>query len=172
MSHLSTNLRGYFDHAGLDEDDLETLTHTDIPDVLLENRFMKLFAEPIHERAAFMKDPDVTEISRGNKTFGVHAASGARYERFELVLPKGGRVRRIAPDAIEVATRRFSLLLTTDVPGYNIGLPRYYEEFYLGVGPEFGEEGVRIAAYSVLIHVRIVPKRLRLLSPLGWGYYR
>jgi len=51
LDHLSGHVRGYF--ARRPGGDLVVLRHTDIPEVLLQNRFLKLFSEPIEERAPF-----------------------------------------------------------------------------------------------------------------------
>jgi hypothetical protein len=56
LSHLSTHLGDYFTSNRARSQDLQTLSHTDVPDVLLQNRFMKLFTEPMNERAAFLDE--------------------------------------------------------------------------------------------------------------------
>jgi hypothetical protein len=172
ISNLSYRLVDYYAILDADDDELVTLTHTDIPDVLLQNRFLKLFAEPMEDRAAFVQDAERrAEMPGIGETWVGMSSGGALYERFELVLPKGSTVRRLESHKVRVETPRLSLVLTTTVTGSNVGLPSDYEA-YLGLGASVTEEGVTTAGFALQIQVRIVPKRLRLLAPRGWKYYR
>jgi hypothetical protein len=172
MSHLSTHLTDYFNTSDFEQSELEAYSHTDIPDVLLQNRFMKLFAEPMEERVAFGLEGERPH-NEGWTTVLAYGAGGALYERFELVLPKGGRVARVSPTRVRVSTKRFSLDLSTEVSGFRASLPVGYEEVYLGLGPSLDDEGrSKRASFEVRVGISIVPSRHRLLSPVGWRYYR
>lgn len=169
LSSFSTRLSDHFRSSEFADQELDTLSHTDIPDVLLQNRFMQIFFEPMENRAAFLDEPDT---DGDGDIVMAQASSGALYERFELVLPKGWKIKRSAVNQIEVFTRKFTLIVKTDCPGYAVNLPTLYATDYLSLGPMLGESGLRFSPYCLDISIGIVPKRTWLLTPSGWHYYR
>ena len=170
LEQLSTRLTDHFRSGDFNEDELETLSHKDIPDVLLENRFLRLFAEPMEDRAAFAGEDE--ESSEGGwTTIVANSPSGAFYSRFELVLPRGWRVKRLSRRSIEFNAKRFTLAITTECNGSGEVLPFGYVSDYLGLG-EQDSDGIRFPAVQVSVSIRIAPHRAWLLRPRGWRYYR
>ena len=169
LERLSTRVSDHFRSGDFDEDELETLSHTDIPDVLLQNRFLRTFAEPMEDRAAFSGEAEGG--SDGWTTVMAHAPGGAFYSRFELVLPKGWRVKRAGNRDIEFDANRFTLTISTSSEGWGEVLPHAYLSDYLGL-EEMDDEGIRIATLRVSVSIRISPRRAWLVGPNGWRYYR
>jgi hypothetical protein len=164
LDSLSTHLSDYFDSEDLGAD-LVHISHTDIPDVLLQNRFLRLFAEPMDERAAFLEDPKSTS----GEVHVATSASGALYERFELVLPRGSNVARDQAGWILINTGRFTLEIRTSCDGYVGTMSSAYNR-YLGIPPSPPWESPH--PRLVDIEVRSRPTRRAILSGLGWSYHR
>jgi len=167
LRRFSMRLSDHFRSGEYEESELETLSHTDIPDVLLQNRFMKLFAEPMEERAAFLGSP---VSGAGANIVSVGVASGALYERFQLVLPKGWDVKRAAVNQIEISTKRFTLVLKTECAGLGVSLPALYLSDFLNLA--YAEDGDRYRPMAIDVSVRIIPRRSWLVTPSRWRYYK
>src|SRR5205085_5777227 len=129
MNELSLRLSEHFESAQVGEENkLRRFARSDIPDVLLENRFLRLFSEPIEERPGFTER---LGIRRGDTLVSAFGEGGMYYDRFELVLPKGSQVTRVGPATIRVATGRFVFTFAVDFSGYGANLPSGFEELYL-----------------------------------------
>ncbi len=175
LSSLSAHLLDYFGApAPGDNGDLTLLHHSDIPDVLLQNRFLKLFSESMDQRAAFIDATAKEKLNDGDGTvYWQHSAGGALYARFELVLPTGSSVRRLASGQVEIDTPRFKLVLHSEFDGLNTNVPSQYLQDFMGLGDVWTKEGgVRLASYGVRVRIVFSPKGLRVLSPTGWEYYQ
>lgn len=167
LRSFSTRLTDHFNSGDFDPEELDTLSHTDLPDVLLENRFLRLFSEPMENRAAFEDEPDgewTTVVASGE--------GGALYERFELVLPKGWRVARAARNQILITTKRFVLTIRTDCDGWGAVLPWSYVSEYLGLSEELDDEGFRYSAFELDVSIRVEPRSAWRLRAKGWRYYQ
>lgn len=170
LRRFSMSLSEYFRSAAFDPNELETLSHTDIPDVLLQNRFMKLFAEPMDERAAFLDGPFSSPADAD--VTSVEFASGVLYERFQLVLPQGWDVRRGKDNQIEIVTSRFILTFGTECPGFGVDLPALYISRLLGLDTDSDGHRDRFRPFAVDVSIRIVPRRAWLVTPRSWRYYQ
>ena len=167
LEQLSTRVSDHFRSGDFDSDELVSLSHTDIPDVLLQNRFLRLFSEPMEDRLAFAgerpgRDDDWQVVM-------ATAADGALYRRFELVLPEGWRVGR-SGDQIEFDAKRFTLRIKADCQGFGENLPLPYIPEYLGLGSSEG--GIGYDTFGVTVEIEIAPRRAWLVGPRGWKYYR
>jgi hypothetical protein len=165
LRDFSTGLTDYFRAGDYAEDELETLSHTDIPDVLLQNKFMKIFAEPMEERSVFLDEGNPVTV--GANIVSVNIENGALYERFQLVLPKKWRVNRSDLRCIDILTPRFRLAIHTSCRGISASLPpNYLGSFY----PH--ESSDRYMALDVGVEIKITPRRAWLVTPRSWKYYR
>lgn len=168
LRDFSTSLSDYFKTGDYEDDELETLSHTDIPDVLLQNKFMKIFAEPMEERSAFLGagGPSLT----GSNIISANTSEGALYERFQLLLPRGWKVTRSGSDLIEIRTPRFTLTILVNCRGLDAELPLSYLGHFFG--GSLGSDSSRYSAFSVDVQIRITPRRAWLVTPRRWKYYR
>jgi hypothetical protein len=164
LSSLTTHLIDYFNSSAFAKGELQTYSHTDVPDVLLNNRFMKLFSEPMEERAAFLDDGD-DPLADG--VVYAAARNGAMYERFELVLPRRSKVSRGPDSSIRIATPRLTMIIRASFDGWGTVLPITYVTGLMGLG-----DPLDCHEFEVRITVDIEPRRWRMMTPSGWQYYR
>lgn len=169
LSELSTRLTDHFVDRDFDPDELETISHTDIPDVLLQNRFLRIFSEPMEDRAAFAGEQQ--DESDGWTVWQASAKSGALYSRFELRIPTGWKIKRKGHAEIEIDARRFTLNISTICEGWGTVLPYGYLRDYLGLG-EADDPPTRFAQLATGVEIRIAPRRVWLLRTGSWRYYR
>lgn len=170
LEKLSTRVSDHFRTHDFSQDELESLSHEDIPDVLMSNRFLSLFAEPMEDRAAFDSE-DGKPDKDGWTTVVANAPSGALYSRFELVLPRGWTVQRLSRRSIQFNAKRFTLTITTQCSGSSENLPFGYMSDYLGLEEPSPHE-VHYHAQTVSVEICIAPQRAWLVGPKGWRYYR
>jgi hypothetical protein len=170
LEKLSTRVSDHFRTRDFSRDELDSLSHEDIPDVLMSNRLLSLFAEPMEDRAAFHSE-DSQADKEGWTTIMANAPSGALYSRFELVLPRGWTVQRLSRRSIEFNAKRFTLTITTQCSGSGEILPFGYISDYLGLEDPDPDE-IRFHAQKVSVEIRIAPRRAWLVGPKGWRYYR
>jgi hypothetical protein len=167
LRSFSNRLTEHFASGEYKSDELSTLTHLDLPEILLQNRFLRTFAEPMEERAAFL--PNVPGSSEGYSVISATSKTGAIYERFELVLPKGWGLHRSTANQIEIETTRFALTIAIESHGWGARLPSTYIPHYLGLGDE---EGARYSELEIEVSIEIAPRRAWRLSPMVWKNYR
>lgn len=166
LRSFSTRLRDHFTSGEYGKDELATLSHTDLPEVLLQNRFLRTFAEPMEDRPTF--PPNET----ARDTIEVSELGGALYERFELVHPKGWRVVRSGAEGIEIKTKRFVLRVEPRCDGYAVNLPPLYLSHYVRLEQEIYEKNLRFVALKIDVSIEIAPRRAWLMTSRGWRYYR
>ncbi len=169
LSNFSTRLSDHFRSGDFDPRELDTLTHTDLPDVLLQNRFLRLFAEPMEDRAPFDFDP---EVEAGGRIYMANGQGGALYERFEMVLPRGWSVRRSDSGVIEIITRRFLLTVRTVCEGWGAVISPVYISDYLGLTPLVEDKKTCHSALRVDVTIDISPRSVWSLTDKSWKYYR
>ena len=170
LRSFSNRLSEHFASGDYDSDELDTYSHTDLPDFLLQNRFLRTFAEPMEERAAFL--PEVPGSSQDYKVVAATSAAGAIYERFELVLPKGWGVRRSAENQMEIHTTRFALTIVIRSEGWGTLLPSTYIPDYLGLQEDSGRPDMRYSEMGIEVSITIAPQRAWLPGRMVWKNYR
>lgn len=165
LSKLSTHLTDYFNKSEFKQDDLYTFERHELPDVLLSNKFLELFSKAMEERPCFANDLPQSSEEHG-KVVMAFGKNGARYEEFNLVLPKGSLVRRKDKNKIEIETNRFKINLYVKFDGAGTIIPRGFEKYYLATSVRDTH------AYKVILSVSIHFKLRSLLSMKGWEYYK
>ncbi len=133
LENLSTHLADYFNHPDFEDEKLHTFARTDIPDVLLSNRFLELFSKPMEDRALFSAENST--IPHSAEVVMATGKDGAFYSRFDLTLPKGARVSRSNSNTVVVRTDRFTLVIDVDFGGFGAVIPYEYERHILGLDP-------------------------------------
>lgn len=163
---LSTQLIDYFHRRGFDSKRLHTLGRTEIPDLVLRNRFVDLFTRPMDQRAAFLGR---AEIRRDPTILFAGAPGGTFYNRMEFVVPDGGTLRRLPDERLELTTSKVKVRIGIQFDHMNASLPKGFQENYLRLsGPSAG----RYDAYEVIAHVEVQFTIWSLLSERGADYYR
>lgn len=163
LKSLSVHLSGHFENR-FDEDEFDRLARRDMPDVLLDNRFLKLFSEPLEERAAFS-----AETSSGEgRIIAASGASGEIFEEFELVLPKKSRVTRESPTTIAITTPRLVLRISTSDEFFGSLVDVEFYRWYLKLDWSFERFADVRATVSVDARLRWRSLLLARWSQYGW----
>lgn len=174
LEKLSTHLSVYFNNSKFNDDELIEYERNDIPDVLLNNRFLELFSKPMEQRESFISDEEIDgvfEYKRKGKKKSVGKVvssfrNGVMYSHFDLKLPKNSKLKRDSDNSISLITERFTINLKTIISGMNTYIPHEYEKHYLGLSystdlPAF------IATYEIEVHFHI----RSLFKTNSWQYY-
>lgn len=163
LSSLSTHLTDYFNHPKFEDEKLKELGRSDVPSLLLTNRFLDTFSRPMVDRPGFIDD-----VMAGDRQDAVWASAkgGLQYERFDLMLPRGAKVQRAAEGHIEINAPKFVMRLKVHVDGTNTVLPRDFEKLYLGE-----HDHSKIHNYRIAVTLDVDFKPFALYSRSGWEYY-
>ncbi|QDH72402.1 hypothetical protein [Brevundimonas sp. M20] len=151
--------------GGNEDDPLITkLGRKDLPQILLENRFLELFSRLMKDRPAFMNqaapdDPDEEVVL-------AYGENGEIYERFELTLPINSVVKKISDGSIVLSNSRFDLTINAKCSGFNTNTSTLFEPLYLG------RNKIETKTFSASISVSVKYKLRSLFSGKSWQYYR
>lgn len=91
IEQLSTHLTDYFNFNG-NAERVQELGKNNIPDILMENRFLRLFSENMDNREAFSNSKISIDCDR-DVVFAM-SENGAVYNAFSLALPSDSKVYR------------------------------------------------------------------------------
>ncbi|MDR7306077.1 hypothetical protein [Rhodoferax saidenbachensis] len=163
LSKLSLHLSAYFttDRA-IHSDAVTTVLRRNIPQLLLDNRFLELFSKPMHERAAFQSEED--DEREGTVVFAT-GEDGELFDQFELILPLGTVLDRTEDGALSIKTDRFTIQLNPVFDRFSTVFPRDFEKSYLGMN--FSE----VHAHAVYLKIDIAFNWRSITTRKGWDYY-
>lgn len=162
LEELSTHLTDYFGQSKLESKRLQELSREDIPDIVFKNRFLDTFSRPMRERAAFVSESNALT----SQAIMCSGPGGIRYARFDLTLPVGANVQRLAPGSISIETPKFKLNIVIDFKGFSASLPHDFSSLYL--------EGLNYldnSPYEITLSTNVEFKYWSLLSRSGWEYH-
>lgn len=165
LDRLSTHLTDYFNKPPFDRARLREFGREDVPSVLFKNRFLDTFSRPMTERPAFV-DMALGKIPGGGQIIASFGPNRARYERFDLVLPKGSTVTRTSEGSVQVDTPKFLLSITAVFDGFAAVLPRRFEQLYLR-----REDLTSTSTYRVQVNFDVTFKTFSALTRSGWEYH-
>lgn len=163
LSQLSTHLTDYFNQPQFDTEKLKELGRSDVPSLLLSNRFLDTFSRPMTDRPGFVDD-----VMEGTRSQAVWASGkgGLQYEKFDLMLPRGATVQRASTGHIEIMAPKFIMRLKAQVNGTNTVLPWDFERLFLKE-----PNHLDIQNYKVRVFLDVEFKPFALYSRSGWEYY-
>lgn len=163
LDRLTLHLSAYFDsERDVDECSVVRVERADIPQVLLQNRFLELFSKPMEMREAFM---DHCTGDEHGKIVYATGKDGAFFDHFELVLPSKSKVARLPGSGLSIQTSRFHLTVRPEFIGASTIFPNRFEELYLD--RKFDD----LDLYGVSLRVKVEFKWWSLLTNSGWDYY-
>jgi hypothetical protein len=165
LSQLSTHLVDYFNDDDYEQGKLREYAREDVPDILMQNRFLDLFSRPMDQRSEFVNDTIDPNSSRG--VVASYGKGGVIYERFDLVLPHGSSVSRSAPGTIQIETPSLVLSLRVEFQCASTVPPLGFEEFYLGL-----KDLHSFHEYQITIQSHVTFKGRAYLSSSGWDYHK
>jgi hypothetical protein len=165
LERLSTHLTDYFNQDdSVDQTRIVTLLRKDVPELFLQNRFLDLFSRPMEERELFGQ-----HFSEDKPTSAEVVAAysmGARFDRFDLTLPKGTKIVRKAHGDFRVETDRFTMKIKSDVSFSGAGISFDFFEKYMK--RKYDE----LNTFNCSLQIEVSFKAWQLLSGRGWQYYR
>ena len=133
IEKLSSHLSSYFNNS-YDKPKVHEFQKNDIPQVLLSNRFLKLFSEDMINREIFAcqvghcgEDEDDRHIVCAQNS------SGGYYHKFDLILPENSKVTRKNKNDIVIDTPILTLTLTSLFGGFSTVLRPGFSKYYLGL---------------------------------------
>lgn len=165
IEELSTHLTDYFNQNNFDESNLKEYSRSDIPQLLLNNRFLELFSRPMQDRPAFNDDhegPGRVVMSGG---FGKPL-----FSRFDLVLPSESVVKRLDDGRIEIDGKHLRIVFSATWTGGGAVLPPSFQKHYLGIEGRGDDRNVNATTVDVNIGVHF--KYRSLLTRTGWEHYK
>ena len=166
LSKLSTHLTDYFATENFKKSNLKKYERKDIPEILLNNRFLELFSRPMEQRPAFMEEYQLEDDESSGEVVYAFGSKGEIYDKFDLVLPQKSSIRRPDNNKIEIETEKLKISMVVHFEGFNTLLPRMFEEYYLGIN---NSNEYRVYQLDICIHVLM--KLRSLFSNAGWEYY-
>ena len=165
LEELSLHLSTYF-QGSPDSDELDELEREHIPSFLLQNRVLNLLTTPIEQRDIFLTAfPNEHKRPEG-ELHTLVGSDGAMYSRFDLVLPKGSRVKHTDDGGVLIETRRLQLEMLGRYTGTNGVISRAFAAYYM----QEDWEDVECKKVEVILRARIKP--LALLSTKKWEHYK
>ncbi len=164
---LSTHLTNYFNDEKFKEENLTKFERKDIPQVLLENRFLNLFSKPMEERVAAFEDRYVSKSTKGGSS-----ESGAEFSHFHLILPTKAKVSRIDEKTCEITTQKFTLRIAILYLGDDELLPADFEKYYLRLQENYQRSNPSMVKEKAIeIEVKVFFKNSIFFSRTGLQYY-
>jgi hypothetical protein len=165
---LSTHLTNYFSDEKFKEQNLIKLERKDIPQVLLENRFLNLFSKPMEERvAASFEDPYISKSTQGDS-----AESNTDFRHFHLILPTNAKVSRTGENTCEITTKKFTLRVSILYLGADELLPADFEKYYLRLQEYYQRSNPSMVKEKAIeIEVKVFFKNSIFFSTTGLQYY-
>lgn len=167
LSRLSTHLIDYFAAEEFKKANLKKYERKDIPEILLNNRFLELFSRPMEERPAFMDDDNHEDSEEPDDIVYASGLKGAIYDRFELVLPQKSSIRKLENNKIEIETENLKISMVVQFEGFNSQLPMMFEEYYLGIN-----DSNEYSVYQLDIGIDVQMKLKSVFSSVGREYYQ
>lgn len=160
LENLSIFIEDYFNSKNMRKN-IITLSQNSLPDILLENRFLKLFSENPTNRSAFinLKTNDLENVVM------MMGKGGAIYRRFSLNLPKYSKVFRKDKNTIIIDTKLFTLSLKVVFEGFNDFMEPEFYKYYIH------KDWTDFSNYCFNVHVTVKYKLLSIFKIMDWKYY-
>ena len=152
MEKLSTHLRDYFNNHN-ERIRIHEIGRTEIPEILLSNRFLRLFSEEMSNRAAFACDgtQDNNEEKAGKVVYAMNSA-GALYSRFDLCLPENSKITRKSKNEVVIDTPILSISISCLFGAFGTVLKSGFYRYYLGI--DNGQRNYHSYQYNVEVTVK------------------
>lgn len=156
LQKLSTNLCDYFNGKKLK---LTTLYRNDVSNIIVTNRVLDLVSREMCERTAF---DDYTDKPSEYIVYSM-GKNNIFYERFDLTLPQGSKIKRNENNEIEIETKRFKFQIEVIISGANTFVDSTFDRFFKNdpLNPDF----------VIYINFKVKFKPFTFILPFGTEYY-
>lgn len=164
---LSVHLSGYFNNSDKNQR-VREFQRNDIPEVLLSNRFLKLFSEDIVNREIFVcRDSSLGDNKDTGTIVCAQSSAGGYYNRFDLTLPEKSTISRKNKNEIVIETPILTLTISCLFGGFVTNLKRGFYRYYLGIASP--QRAYRNYKFNVEVNVKF--KKRSLFSKEKEIYY-
>lgn len=160
LESLSYHLSDYYNDERFRDSLLYEIKRNDLPEDVLSNRFLKTISRPMQRRWTFMGHTDSDSICSSYN-------DGAMYRRFDLIMPTGTSITRVAANKIELDTKKFTIAFDVHFDGVLNPLPPGFLSYYLGID----QHSHYIGEYMLQVEVQVRLKFGMLLSGAQRQYY-
>jgi hypothetical protein len=182
---LSQHLSNYFSNSALSHL-AEEHQRADLLPLLEENRVLDLLSSPLEDRIALLEAQQgrshfiqmtrrtIHEDGREDEVL-VWASDGhVMYQRLDLALPKGVKVKRIAKGHVRLDSRILRTDLTVEFDGFGSSVDPEFLNEYLGLSASdfYGHGDDSGSMWMVRFTFTSSVKWLGLLTPRGWRLHR
>lgn len=160
---LSSKLDEYYN---ADNQNMDCINRDDISDYVLKNKVVDLLSRDFSERVPFLK------IKDGGKEMPeeIHAIYSIKtrisYEKFELLLPKGTKIKRNDLGELVISHRYFKIQFKCDFDGFSTALPSEFEELILGC------HMLDIKTYLAPVSLRVTINPIYFLFSKNYNYLK
>lgn len=129
LERVSTTLIDHFNTSRFKKNKLREYERNDLPQILLQNRFLELLSADMKDREGF--DSTVDDVP-SNGTVVMQFSNGHIYNRFTLTLPTDCSVNRDEDGSLLISSPVLELRLLARISPYGMVLPHSFEHLYLG----------------------------------------
>lgn len=169
LEDFSTFIESYFNARHL-LPKVIMLLREDIPDILLNNRFLKLFSEPPENRSAFcklhiigMQKIDET----GTKTIAtMYGENGEMFRHLNLFVPKGTKVYKENSNTIIIDTKLFVLKVKPLFGCFSTFIANDFYKYYIHKKKE-----EKFHDWKFNIDIEVKYKIFSAFKVWDWKYY-
>ncbi|NTG49402.1 hypothetical protein G6M04_18645 [Agrobacterium rhizogenes] len=164
LDELSLHLSDYFNRNDIDDKLITHLTRSEIPSVLLTNRFVEHLSRPQEEREAFMEHSRPDDEFNGKVVYAI-GKNGAIFNSIDISLPRNSVVSRHCDGSLKVDTKRFSISILCNLSFSTFSFPSNFEDLYLQRDRE------EMHAYSCDVKIQVKMHKLWMLTRSGWDHF-
>jgi hypothetical protein len=175
LDWLSVHLTDFFNRDNFERTKLRDYRREDIPDILMQNRFLELFSRPMAQRAAFLRqEPSDTRafldflIGGRVEPIATYLASGVTYQRFDLTVPRGSTLQKSVDGGFTVKGPLITVVVRPTFSGYSATLPGSFLRSY--VGRQENRDEIRAFKVEIGFSYRINWRGVFMQK--GWDYHR
>lgn len=158
LEKLSLVICDYFNRVEKGKNKTQEYSREDIADILLSNRFLNLFSEPMNNRGAFV------DSNYNDNVVSAYGPGGVIYSRFDLVLPNKSKLKRVNKNTILIDMKSFTLKISCLFGGFNTFLDSSLHKYYVGLNKGHSD-------YQFDINIEVKWKWKALLYFNDWKYY-
>jgi hypothetical protein len=166
LYRFSTHLEDYFDNLKLDSTNLKIFERNQLPEILMNNRFLETISHPMQERPSF-SDVDFSEDNDSSIVY-CYGSKGEIFNQFKLILPENSIIKKPKENEIIIETDKFNLLIRIDFQGVSINMPFEFHKYYLNFKGSFKDK----TDFFIKIEIQIEIKLISFFSRSGWNYYQ
>lgn len=132
LSTLSTLLEDYYNINNIRNEDIKSISFDELPVLLRNNSFLKLFSEDMDNREVFL-DFSRPPSNTGEEIVYAIGKNGVIFDKFDLKLPKEIKIKKDNATKIEFFMKYFSLKIEYVFDGLNTIVDNDFYEYYLNI---------------------------------------